>query len=531
MFLVVLLLLQANVAVGAEKELKWQFVRSEHFTMLSATNKTDSRELLMRLEQLRTMFLNALLKRRAREMPCTIVMFDTRSQFEPYMPLYKGKVKPVGGFFMPGRFGSHMAMSNEHYEHAARTIIHEYLHSLVGAYAPGIPVWLNEGLAELYETFSSEGDDVEVGRAHKGHLRTLSESKWLPMEEFLKVTHGSPHYNESDKISVFYAQSWLFTHYLICGEFADKGALGRFINASLDPDIPMARAFEESFGMDYKTMERALKKYLRAGKHSVRRAKIPYAPILKKIEITPADPIDAELTTLYLKFRRHRDNGMAEQRLREILRTQPDNARAHAFLYEVLLASSMPRRSADGQAPARPTPDERRRMQEKRKLARQSLLRAVECKSDNAAVYAVLADEEFNRIDFHLGKFIKPDVSERLRGWLDHAIALDPDYLDAYNTLALVEAFSEEFREDKWPSIIEAVKARRPLGRGWIGLAAMCWRFDEKEQCAEILRRFKDAPSVDRRASRFASAMLDECEGRVRKKSAKKMSVPAKPGE
>jgi hypothetical protein len=522
----------ATTRAGAagDVRLKWQRVTSEHFTMLSATNKADSRDLLVRLEQLRAMFLNTLLKQRVRETPCTIVLFDTFSQFEPYRPLYNGKTKCVGGYHLPGLFESHFVLSNGNYESAAGTIIHEYMHTLTRAYAPGIPLWLNEGIAEVYETFTTTGDDIELGLAHAKHLRLLHATKWLPLEELLAVTHGSPHYNESDKKGVFYAQSWLFAHYLICGDFADKGALGRFINATLERGVTPAQAFEKAFGMDYKTMERALKKYTRSGKYGVRRAKIPAVPIARKITTAPADKTDAELALLYLKHRMRRDDGAAGPRLREILAAQPDNARAHIFLYEVLRSAATPKRPADGW-PAATTPGERRARAALFQEAREHLLRAAECGSDNAAVHATLASDEFSRIDVGLRKPIKPDASARLRGWLDRAIALDPDYLDAYDTLALVEAFSETFREEKMPAIIEAVKTRRPPGRGWIGLAVLSWHAGGKERGAELLHDFIAAPRTGKPAARFAKAVLDECEGRAPQRNTRRNTAPPKTDE
>ncbi len=45
----------------------------------------------------------------------------------------------------------------------------------------------------------------------------------LPTEQLLGVDRSSPLYNEELRGSLFYAQAWAFTHYLLCG--TDKGNL------------------------------------------------------------------------------------------------------------------------------------------------------------------------------------------------------------------------------------------------------------------------------------------------------------------
>jgi tetratricopeptide (TPR) repeat protein len=88
--------------------------------------------------------------------------------------------------------------------------VHEYVHLLVKHSGAELPVWLNEGLAELYSTFEPQGKQVAFGKAD----RVLGDRKWLALKELMSVDYKSPHFDERDRTKVFYAQSWALTHML-----------------------------------------------------------------------------------------------------------------------------------------------------------------------------------------------------------------------------------------------------------------------------------------------------------------------------
>ena len=54
-----------------------------------------------------------------------------------------------------------------------------------------------------------------VGEAHQRSCLLLRDSKMLPLPLLFQVDPKSPYYNERDKQSIFYAQSWALMHYLI----------------------------------------------------------------------------------------------------------------------------------------------------------------------------------------------------------------------------------------------------------------------------------------------------------------------------
>jgi len=73
-----------------------------------------------------------------------------------------------------------------------QTFQHELTHFLVHYYLPQAPVWLNEGLAEYYETLDIDGDDLQVGQP------TSSMRIWLPGNATPDLFWGSrAHYEDA----------------------------------------------------------------------------------------------------------------------------------------------------------------------------------------------------------------------------------------------------------------------------------------------------------------------------------------------
>ena len=95
------------------------------------------------------------------------------------------------------------------------TAVHEYVHVLLKPVQAKTPLWLQEGLAEMYSTLKPIGDKVQIGEIKRGHYYELHTSKWLDLATLTAVDHRSPYYNESKRMGIFYAESWALTHMLM----------------------------------------------------------------------------------------------------------------------------------------------------------------------------------------------------------------------------------------------------------------------------------------------------------------------------
>ena len=109
-----------------------------------------------------------------------------------------------------------------------RTIVHEYVHVLFDA--PGLPLWLSEGIADYYSTTTLSRDRrrVVLGDRIPAHLAQASRW-WVPLSQVLSVPRSARLSNDDTDMS-FYAESWLLVHYLMRGTPARGAQIARFLD-------------------------------------------------------------------------------------------------------------------------------------------------------------------------------------------------------------------------------------------------------------------------------------------------------------
>ena len=463
----------------------WLAARTAHFEMFSSASESESRRILIALEQFRANFLASFPLRGASEPRTTIVLFRSESQFRPYKPLYEGKPKAVAGYFLPGSDEVMIAMTTDlggSDTDPTEVIFHEYVHLLLHAHEARVPVWLNEGLAELYSTFRVEGAKVEFGLAKDNHVAVLNQSALLPLPKLFAVTQNSPDYNEEYRAGIFYAQSWAFTHYLVCGaDRANGPKLAKFIER-LSGSGEAEDSFREAFGTDTKPMEQALRNYLGGGRYFKRTT----PAVLQNLEVKfrPAADGEREFALLNLRWRMHHPADTA-YRSHELLRQQPNAPRPHELLAAVA--------ASEGDS----------------STAQEHWQRAAALNSDNAFVYVQLVREAlsgFHGAAFLDGRLPPPRIAE-LRGWANRALALSADNADALELSALIETLSEELNV---PAINRAqgqvLKMREP-SRTLLALAIIRWRAGDPKTAADIIELILSQRRADM-ATRSAAGML-----------------------
>lgn len=201
----VFLLLLPGALTAADQ---WIRLTTPHFEMYTSAGENKGREAILYFEQVRSFFLQASPSKHAPDFPVRIIAFRGEKQYKPYR---------INEFAIAFYTGSHdrdyivmQDLSSEHYPVA----IHEYTHLIVRHSGLNIPVWMNEGWAELYSTLRPMGNQARIGDLQPGWLQALGQQKWLPLETLTSAGHKSPYYNERDKAGIFYAESWALMHML-----------------------------------------------------------------------------------------------------------------------------------------------------------------------------------------------------------------------------------------------------------------------------------------------------------------------------
>ena len=261
--------------------------------------------------------------------PTTIVAFDTLRSFAPYRPLYDGKPVQLNGYFASNDSYSVIALSLEDREQALRTIFHEYTHLIAANAARTLPPWVSEGLAEYYSTFaiSPDGRSATLGKVILPHLQLLNDRSLLTHDELLAVDRESPLYNEGERRSLFYAQSWALVHMLLSGEPSRARELASYVTLT-DAGTPSMDAWRQVFGTI--DVNRALEGYVR--RQRMRGYKFAFEREIdtRVGDAVPQSPADVDAACGDLL--RHVVPERAEVHLRRAAALQPPSARARSLL-------------------------------------------------------------------------------------------------------------------------------------------------------------------------------------------------------
>src|SRR3712207_5854998 len=103
-----------------------------------------------------------------------------------------------------------------------------------------MPGWLNEGMAEAYSNIRPFGGKILMGSVPEGRAYALSQLKWIPLERLLTMPRDAEEFDERNRTSAFYSQSWLLTHMLMLDK-AYSANFPKFVG-----DVSTSRSAEQS---------------------------------------------------------------------------------------------------------------------------------------------------------------------------------------------------------------------------------------------------------------------------------------------
>src|ERR1043166_7301618 len=171
----------------------WLRMKSANFELFTTAGEPSGRDLIRHFEQVRSFFAQAFKIQGSAAHPAVVIAFRSEKEYEPYRPN-----QVAAAFFQGGPAHDFIVMqsaSSENYPVA----VHEYTHLLVRESNLRVPLWLNEGLAELYSNLEPQGSKIIVGKVIRGRAQPLMTEKWIPLRALLAVGHDSPLYNEKSR--------------------------------------------------------------------------------------------------------------------------------------------------------------------------------------------------------------------------------------------------------------------------------------------------------------------------------------------
>lgn len=463
----------------------WVSVRSKNFFLIGNASEKEIRQVGARLEQFREAFLHLFPKLNFNSpVPTTVIVFKSHSSYAPF----KSNANNAG-YFQPGPDVNYITLTTEvrGEQDPFSIIFHEYTHLFVNNNSGNVPAWFNEGLAEVYSTFSIADDQkVVLGKPITNHVLLLREKKMLPLRTLFQVDHKSPYYNERDKQSVFYAESWALMHYLVLAKKGERvPQIGKFIEL-MSANVPMEQAFQQAFGMGFDRMEKELREYISQDSYPIISGhfenKLGVDTAMQSAPVTEAET-QAYLGDLLL----HSNRAEAEGYLQKALTLDPDLAMAHASMGMLRV-----RQGKSGEA-------------------RQSLERAVAANSQNYLIhyYYAFALSREGANDMELVSGFAPETVARMREELKKAIELRPDYPESYSLLAFVNLVTGT-QLDETIALLKRALEISPGRNDLVYMLAQVYLHKEEYQIARQLIEKISGDNVDAQLRQRAQALLTQ---------------------
>lgn len=275
-------------------ETRWVKLTTPHFELYTTAGEKNGRDAVVYFEHVRSFFLQAGIVKRIPDTPVRIIAFHSEKEYKPY------QVRDfTPAYYMQGQSGDYIVMQSvtpDQYQVA----IHEYAHLVVKHTKLRIPLWLNEGIADLFSSLRPEGRKTLIGTSLPSRAAVLAQADWMDLPALLAVQHGSPEYNERGQVDIFYAQSWLLAHMLMLSE--KYGPQFPAFLSALTQDMPAEACFQKTYGKALNDVQQDLRDYfastgIRVGLYNINLRKNSVEPEAAQVPALESDLVLADLLT------------------------------------------------------------------------------------------------------------------------------------------------------------------------------------------------------------------------------------------
>ena len=165
----------------------------------------ENHRLLRVLEQMRARMTTTLALPPSSE-PVEVYLFKTPRRYQRFLDRRYPQFPDRRAFFV--QTDTRLCVYTYWGDHIAEDLCHEVCHGYLHAVVPRIPLWIDEGLAEFYESDRGKTgwNPAQAERLIAAH----AETDWQPDLERLERRTQTEELTEID-----YAEAWLWTHFLL----------------------------------------------------------------------------------------------------------------------------------------------------------------------------------------------------------------------------------------------------------------------------------------------------------------------------
>ena len=320
---------------------QWIEVRTPHFIVVSNAGESQAKRTAHQFELIKAVFSKPFARSQKTTQPLRILAVKDENSLRVLLPEFyekKNSAKRVG-VFLGGSDTEYIALrvdaslDHDTYE-PFEPIYHEYVHYLTRRLISKLPLWMVEGLAEFYANVRIESKTVFIGAPSASNLYELQNSRMLPVEQLVAIDSSSSYYNERNKTSIFYAESWALVHYLYERDWRENtDRVTQFMDL-MAQGTDQSAAAARTIG-DPKSLNEPLQNYIRRTSFTAAKLESPHIDE-DKFQIRPMS--DAEAAAVRADFMaRDQHLEAAQQMIEDSIKADPKLALAYETLAFIAL--------------------------------------------------------------------------------------------------------------------------------------------------------------------------------------------------
>jgi Peptidase MA superfamily len=259
------LLLLATLAQAAQPDLR--LVKSKYYLIHSDLDDDMVFDLGTRMDAMYAEYSRRLSDFALREdkEPLNVYLFQRSADYTDFTG---NRYTHTGGVFVAGK-NQLAAYLEGRRDTLRRTLQHEAFHQFAfKAMGDNMPIWLNEGMAQLFEEAIWTGETFLMNQVPPRRIRQLQsdlhENRLLSFRALTGLS--SPQWNanlakDADLGGTQYNQAWAIVHYMAYGDGGKNGARLVALLKGLSAGRKFEDAFRESFAVDMETFRARFEDY------------------------------------------------------------------------------------------------------------------------------------------------------------------------------------------------------------------------------------------------------------------------------
>jgi hypothetical protein len=236
----------------------WVRLTTPNFDLYSSLNRKQAAFILNQLEDARKALEALHVGTAAAGAPVRVIAFGSEREYARF------RSNDASAAYYLRASGQEYIVLGEELSRGGSPVVHEYVHHLLHQQYRHLPLWLDEGLAEVYSTATQQAKGFRVGLPPEDRLDWLRMDKpAYDLETLFSIRRNS--FDNTKHLtprSRFYAESWLLVHMLrFSPEYADQ--FPAFLG-DVEQGVAVQAALEKRYGKTLPAVMDDMMAYLKA---------------------------------------------------------------------------------------------------------------------------------------------------------------------------------------------------------------------------------------------------------------------------